>query len=364
MTRSRHQFQLALTLFLMVCAISFDYLSRIARAENAAIKRSNGNLTSIKDDSVRFAENLSQGIRDAVEMIRPSLVTIRALSKDSEALVLPPLLPEFSDGDYSPFNNHVQTQPSEPATGVIVSDDGYIWTSNDVVANLDSVRVTLQNNTSYEGKVVLHDPESGLGVIKVDAVKLPVAHFDSVTKPRLADWAVAVALNDQREPIISAGLISSFATERESQRSIERIRFAFPASAEFAGCAFVDLSGHLIGINAPSSSRIASESNSCTALATGSANEIHQKAVESAETKAQLTSQKSILDDSNVTQQSTQKRKEGTLSKNDTIGDLFSVPRSQWTSATIASSVRNWLTSRQDGKVPQKHPAANASESR
>lgn len=364
MTRSRHRFQLALALFLMVCALSFDYLSRVARAENAALKRSSVNTTSIKDNSVHLAENFSQGIRDAVERIRPSLVTIRPVSNDSEASVLPPSLPEFSDGDYSPFNNLLDARRSDVATGVIVSEDGYIWTSSDVVASLNSVIVTLQN-TSYEGKVVCQDLESGLAIIKVEAEKLPAARRGDVTDPRLADWAVAVALNEKHEPLISAGLVSSVITEFESQRGIKRIRFAFPTSADFAGCAFVDLGGDLIAINALNSSRIAGDSISCTALAAGSANEVHQQAVEDAATKSEeLSQQKSIVGDSIATQYSTQERKEGKLSKIDTIGDLFSVPRSQWTSATIASSVRSWLTSRQDGKGPQKSSATNASESR
>ena len=370
MTKSRHNFHLGLALFLMLCAGSLDYVLLSVRADSAAAAGSNDVPVSLKSNSLYSVEDLSQGVRDAVEMIRPSLVTISTVSKLRE---INDLLPEFSDGDYRPLNDNPNRSSfirsnadrSNVATGVILSEDGFIGTSSDAVHNLDSVIVNLQNDASYEGKVVLHEPESNLAIIKVEADKLPAAHLGSTVKPRLADWAIAVALNDQNEPIISAGLISSFGENRGSQSRMKRIHFAFPVSADFRGCAFVNLSGELIGIHAPNWSRIANASTSCVALDTETVNELQRKTLESnASNNQEPGHQKSTWHDSTAVQHFTQKGKEEALSKIDKIRELFSVPRSEWTSATIASSVQSWLFSWLDANNPPTHPVSNASESR
>lgn len=372
MTKSSHLFHLSLALFLLLCAASFDWVLLSVRADSAAGTSSKRDPVSVKSDSLCLAEGVSQGIRDAVDIIRPSLVTISTASKSRRTSVLPPLLPEFSDCDYGPLSDSPHLKPffrsnsdrSEVATGVIVSEDGFIWTSSGAVRNLDSVTVTLQNKTSHEGKVVLDDPESGLSIIKIDAEQLPAAHVEP-KNPSLADWAVAVALNEQHEPIISAGLISSFIGNPESQSGMKRIQIASPISADVTGCAFVNLSGELIGIKQPHSSRVAGELNSCIAFDAESANQLQRKAVERTANKEQeLRKQQSALDDSTTTQHFTQIGKEAALSKLEFIRDLFFVPRSEWTSATIASSVRSWLTSWQDANDPPTHPVSNASESR
>jgi hypothetical protein len=301
-------------------------------------------------------------------------VTISSALQAHLSPVFPPLLPEFSDGDYSPFNDsyyspsvrQANADPSYGGTGVIVSEDGLIWTSSDVVHGLDSVNVTLQTQISYEGKVLLCDPDSGLAIVKVDADKLPAAHFGSTAKPRLADWAIAVALDDSHEPIFSAGLISSFRrAKRDSQGGTKTIRFAFPISADFTGCAFVNLRGELMGINALSSSSIDIASSSCVALHTQSALELQRNAIErTAATESEFHNPTCAMNDSIDTHDLTEHRKEGMLSKFDTIRELFSVPRSHWTSATIASSIRNWFASWQDAIDPRTHPDPNASEPR
>lgn len=65
-----------------------------------------------------------------------------------------------------------------------------------------------------------------------------------------------------------------------------------------------------------------------------------------------------------ASREATQKRKEGELSQIETISQLFSVPRSVWTSDSIASSFHNWLDSWQDAYHPRAHPVSSSSESR
>lgn len=372
MTKSGRHFHIGLAIFLLLCAASFDWLVLGIRGETAAFAGSNSSTPPTQSNSLQTSEGLSRNIRDAFEAIRPSLVTIRGASRTRFSPLLPPLLPKLSD-DCRPLNDSIfaptmlrSSDRGNGGTGVIVSEDGLIWTSSDVVRDSDSVIVTLQADKTHEGKVVLRDSGSGLAIVKIDAGKLPAAVFGKSAEPNLADWTIAVALNDRHEPILSAGLISSFSSQKDdSEAKVRMIRCGFPLSDDFTGCAFVNLRGELIGISTSRPTEFAHASSSCVALNAQSAIELQRKMRERAVTEGEeFDDPTSTADDSDAVRDLTQYRKEESLSKLETISELFSEPRSEWTTATIASSVRNWLASWSDANHSQTHSASKASESR
>nr|UXE45598.1 hypothetical protein Hi04_10k_c5016_00007 [uncultured bacterium] len=361
MSKSPQRLQVALALFVLLYGVSVDYLSKSAHADEAC-GDSNSMPSSLKEDSIDWTQRLSQETRNAIDAIRPSLVTIGPPSPAQSVSDLTPFRPEFSDSLYSPFNgaqNLAQILPSATGsslggTGVIVSENGLIWTSSDVVGDLSSVTVTLQTDTSYEGNVVLCDRESGLAIVKIDAEQLPSVLLEKPATLKPADWAIAVALDADHEPVIAAGLVSSVSRgSSESPIGAKTVRFAFPISTDFAGCAFVNLKGELVGINVPR------QSSSCVALPTRSAMAIQRKTLENSATTSPL-----FNDPISTVSVKLDFGKEGRLSSRQATHQTVSVPRLEWTSATIASSLRNWLESWRDLLVPRVHPGPHASEPR
>ena len=66
----------------------------------------------------------------------------------------PPLPPDF--------------QLSSEGSGVIISADGYILTNRHVIDGADTIRVTLFDGRSFDGKVVGSDGRDDLALVKVD----------------------------------------------------------------------------------------------------------------------------------------------------------------------------------------------------
>lgn len=368
MTKSLQQFQLTFALFVLLCAVS---VSLVVHADDAASIGPDISPASLKADSLPLADRLSQDIRNAVEEIRPSLVTIRSTDRQSIHPVVP-LLPEFSE-DYSLLNSgdelpqflRLSSNNSTVGTGVIVSEDGLIWTSSDVTKNCESVNVTLQNNRSYEGRVVLNDADSGLAIIRIAAKNLPSVHFERRARPRIADWAIAVAMNDRREPIISAGIISSLSRDSSDRaEGTKTIRFSFPVADNCGGCAFINLKGEFLGIHVPSLTCNAGITYSCVALDTESAMALQRKVLDTAANGFRLDRSVPYRNESQHTRVLGHDRKEGMVSSLNSIREMLLVPPSESTMAAFASSVRNWLTSWQDASAPQVRPASNGSELR
>jgi S1-C subfamily serine protease len=372
MTKSRHVFQWGAPLLVLLCSVSWSGTSFVLHADDAASARQNIDAASVRVDPLLMAGHLSQEIRSAVERIRPCVVTIR--TTDDQSLHPPvPLLPEFSD-DFSLYNSgntlpsflRLDSQRSTGGTGVIVSADGLIWTSRDVVQDCETVTVTLQNATTYEGRVVLNDSDSGLAIIKIDARNLPSVDPGLRTNPAIADWAVAVALNDHQEPIISAGLISSLTVgSSEYAARVKTIRFSFPVADDCRGCALINLKGEYLGLHVPTPSKGAGSTSPCIALDAASARAVQRKALK--ETPANGSS---IEHSTPGTSDSNEARILGHV-QNETVAPSLNSVRetllqlpSKWTTDAFVSSVKNWLAPWQDKNGPQEGPASKASELR
>jgi S1-C subfamily serine protease len=371
MTKSRHKFHLSTALFLLLCAVSLDYLVLSVRADSTAVAGSNRAALSAKTNSSLSPTDLSECVHDAVDKIRDSLVTIHGGSPGSSRPVLPPLLPEFSDGDFNNFNDlsplpdivGTDMNRTGVATGVIVTEDGFVWTSHDVVQGLDSVTVTLQDDTTYAGKVILSDQESGLGIVKIDAQKLPAAKFGETGNLKPADWAVAVALDDCHQPSLAAGMISSLKRPK-SAADIRIIRCAFPIESDFLGCAVINLDGDLIGISSSLAAKRDGSFTACRALDCGSAKELHRKATQEVTvTSNEETEQAASSVETMSPDKSIQTGKE-VKPKHEGVSRLLSEFGSAWNIGSIPSSFRNWIGIWQNASHPLPYSAPHASESR
>jgi len=53
-------------------------------------------------------------------------------------------------------------------SGVIISPDGYIVTNNHVIAKANEIRITLNNNKTYEAEIIGSDPNTDIALLKID----------------------------------------------------------------------------------------------------------------------------------------------------------------------------------------------------
>ena len=77
-------------------------------------------------------------------------------------------------------------------SGVIISPDGYIVTNNHVIAKADQLKVTLNNNKTYDAEIIGTDPNTDIALIKIDPEqKLPYLAFGDSDNTKIGEWVLS-----------------------------------------------------------------------------------------------------------------------------------------------------------------------------
>jgi Do/DeqQ family serine protease len=153
-----------------------------------------------------------------------------------------------------------QKKQSEPVqsglgSGVIISDDGYIVTNNHVVDGADKLEVLLNDNSSYDARIIGTDEASDLALIKIDAKGLSPITFGDSEAVKVGEWVLAVGNPFGFNSTVTAGIVSAKARSlgqngKNSGLSIESfIQTDAALNPGNSGGALVNLNGELIGIN-------------------------------------------------------------------------------------------------------------------
>ena len=136
-------------------------------------------------------------------------------------------------------------------SGVIVTSDGYIVTNNHVVANADSIKVTIQgSDKSYDAKIIGRDPKTDIAVIKIDAKNLHPIKFANSDDLKVGDIVFAIGDPFGVGKSITSGIISALNKNKVGINQYENfIQTDASINPGNSGGALVDSRGNLIGIN-------------------------------------------------------------------------------------------------------------------
>lgn len=141
-------------------------------------------------------------------------------------------------------------------SGVIISADGYIVTNNHVVDEAERLEVILNDNTSYDAKIIGTDEATDLALIKIDAKGLSPIKFGDSEAVKIGEWVLAVGNPFGFNSTVTAGIVSAKARSISSKSNkgglgIESfIQTDAALNPGNSGGALVNLNGELIGINA------------------------------------------------------------------------------------------------------------------
>ncbi len=96
-------------------------------------------------------------------------------------------------------------------TGIIVAEDGYIVTNEHVIENAEECVVVLQNDQTYDAKLVGMDVETDLAVLKIDAGALIPASFGNSDEMVVGNACVAIGnpLGENFRGTMTTGIISA-----------------------------------------------------------------------------------------------------------------------------------------------------------
>jgi serine protease Do len=214
--------------------------------------------------------SLAEGFARVADTIEPAVVNIsttaviRTRGRQGEGA-------QGNPGDFfgDDFWQRFFEQPNQPqerkatslGTGVIVDSDGYVLTNYHVVAPpttqqgtqriADKIEVKLHTGETYVARVIGGDPESDLGVLKINTPKpLPFAQVGDTSKMKVGDWVLALGNPFGVGQTVTSGIVS--ATGRVIPGSSifgDYIQTDAAINPGNSGGPLVNMKGEVVGIN-------------------------------------------------------------------------------------------------------------------
>jgi len=144
-------------------------------------------------------------------------------------------------------------------SGFIVSEDGYVFTSNHVVSDVNAEYTVIVDPThKYSAKVLSRNPIDDIAVLKIDAKNLPCLEMADSNSIELGEDVVAVgnALGEFTDTL-SAGIVSGLSRYITAfggiENGMQNLRGLIQTDAAInpgnSGGPLVNMEGKVIGIN-------------------------------------------------------------------------------------------------------------------
>ncbi len=138
-------------------------------------------------------------------------------------------------------------------TGVIIDPRGYVITNHHVVDGVKRISVTTADHDSYIAKLVSHDPQTDLAIIKIDADEpLPVMAIGTSSDLMLGETVVAVGNAFGYEHTVTKGIISALHRSvqvSDAQNYDDLIQTDASINPGNSGGPLLSIDGQMIGLN-------------------------------------------------------------------------------------------------------------------
>jgi serine peptidase DegS len=188
------------------------------------------------------AETAPISYADAVNRAAPAVVSITTFS----------MLPTSSGADNPEQRRGMSLYRMSRAlaSGVLLSEDGYILTNHHVIALVRDINIALWDGRTVPATVVGSDPATDLAVLKVNLTGLPTAPIAENPQIRVGDVVLAIGNALGLSHTVTMGIVS--ATGRNDLRALlyeDYIQTDAAINTGNSGGALINAQGELIGIN-------------------------------------------------------------------------------------------------------------------
>lgn len=194
--------------------------------------------------------------RDAARRSTLATVKIKSVFLQQAPLRVPDFYYEFFNKEYvSPYvlpTSDSYEDRTGSASGVLISDDGYIVTNYHVINGADKIDIILSDRRSYAARVVGTDNSTDLALLKINANSLPFLDFGNSDSVAIGDIALIVGNPLSFTSTVTQGIISfksrniAQSTDRWTLQSY--LQTDGVVNIGNSGGALVDVYGRLIGI--------------------------------------------------------------------------------------------------------------------
>ena len=257
--------QLAVYVFLVTISSGAGLFgSRYLLPQNRSFQQLKNVTTTLPSDSVvPNSVNGSLGnpgggnvnfIATAAQKVGPAVVRINATRKVANPI---------SDALKNPFFRRFFGEDEQPipqeriergtGSGFILTEDGELLTNAHVVADTDTVQVTLKDGRTFEGKVAGVDTVTDVAVVKIAANDLPTVKLGNSQNLIPGQWAIAIGNPLGLDNTVTIGIIS--ATDRTSaqvgvpDKRVSFIQTDAAINPGNSGGPLLNAQGEVIGVN-------------------------------------------------------------------------------------------------------------------
>ena len=149
-------------------------------------------------------------------------------------------------------------QPGGTGSGIIVSNTGtlyYVLTNNHVIANTDSIAVTLDDGRDFSAQLVGRDPRQDIAVVSFRGPRgLRIARLGDSSQLVVGDLVLAVGSPFGFQSTVTSGIVSALGRETSGNLDggvniAQYIQTDAAINPGNSGGALVNLRGEVIGVN-------------------------------------------------------------------------------------------------------------------
>lgn len=195
---------------------------------------------------------LSAAYQSVSQRVGPSVVHIQTRVKiaDADARSVKKQSPDPLDHRQPPSDGPMIGDRVEQGSGVVVDAQGFIVTNYHVVAQAESISVTLSDGRRVPADVVGHDWMTDVAVLRIKADDLIAAEWgdsESLQEGALV-WAIGMPYGLKRS--ISAGIVSAKSLAGVAGRAYQDyLQTDAAVNPGSSGGPLVDVEGRVVGIN-------------------------------------------------------------------------------------------------------------------
>jgi len=135
-------------------------------------------------------------------------------------------------------------------TGFIIDKQGFILTNNHVVEQTDEIKVTLNDKTEFDAKIIGRDPKTDLALIRIESdhplTPLPLGDSD---KLEVGDWVIAIGNPFGLGHTVTAGIVSAKYRRIGAGAYDNFIQTDASINPGNSGGPLLNTSGEVVGVN-------------------------------------------------------------------------------------------------------------------
>lgn len=201
-------------------------------------------------------------ITRSVQEISPSVVGINVTAveeRQSPFATNDPFFKQFFENN--PFFNQLfgsqKFEVQSLGSGFVVSPDGYVVTNDHVVKDATKIIVTMTDGSKRSAKIIGHDDQSDIALLKIDGDSLPYCKFGNSDSILVGEWVIAFGnpfglFDINNKPTVTVGVVSSLGmnlSRTGSSNYSDMIETDAAINPGNSGGPLVDADGKVIGVN-------------------------------------------------------------------------------------------------------------------